>query len=436
MTSLEIGFTAMGLLLVLLALRVPIGVALGVVSLGGIYAIMGERATIGVAKSMVFEFVAKWELSAIPMFLLMGAVAFHTGLTKGLFDCARLWLSRLPGGLAVATNYAAAGFSAASGSSLVTAAAMARLAVPEMLRYRYAPSLATAVVAASGTIGTMIPPSILFVLYRMFTGESIGMLLLAGILPGLLTAFIYGAMIILPCRANPDLAPPIEEEVTWAERIEALRDIAPLPILILAVIGSMYSGFATAIEAAGFGAFAAIIIALFRGSMTKTALVESIVDTLRSTGTIFYIAIGAILFSRFLTFAGVPQFMTELANDFAYNPLLLLAMIGGIYLVLGMFLDPMGLLLPTIPIFLPFFEAANLNLIWVGVLTVKFIEISLITPPVGLNAYVVRGVIGDAVPLGAIFKGLTWFLAAEVVIIALLAAFPEISLVIPISMQQ
>ena len=435
MSNLEIGFSAMGVLLALLAVRVPIGVALGVVSLGGIYTIMGERATVGVARSMVFEIVAKWELSAIPMFLLMGAVAFHSGLTKGLFDCARLWLSRLPGGLAVATNYASAGFSAASGSSLATAAAMSRLAVPEMLRYGYAPSLATAVVAASGTIGTMIPPSILFVLYGMFTGQSIGMLLLAGILPGLLTAFVYGAMIILRCRYNPDLAPAITEEVTWADRISALRDIAPLPLLILAVVGSMYAGFATATEAAGFGAFAAIVIAVFRGSMSPKVMFDSIVDTLRSTGTIFYIAIGATLFSRFLTFAGVPQFMSGLADNFAYDPLLLLAMIGGIYLVLGMFLDPMGLLLLTIPIFLPFFEAADLNLIWVGVLTVKFIEIRLIPPPVGLNAYVVRGVIGDAVQLGTIFKGLTWFLAAEVLIVGLLVAFPQISLLIPLSMQ-
>lgn len=436
MTSLEIGFAAMGLLLVLLALRVPIGVVLGVVSLGGIYAIIGERAAIGVARTMVFEFVAKWELSAIPMFLLMGAVAFHTGLTKGLFDCARLWLSRLPGGLAVATNYAAAGFSAASGSSLATAAAMARLAVPEMLRFRYDPALATSVVAASGTIGAMIPPSILFVLYGMFTGESIGQLLLAGILPGLLTAFVYGLMIVLRCKVNPALAPAYDTPVTWAERFASLRDIAPLPLLILAVIGSMYSGLATATEAAGFGAFSAIVIAALRGSLTRVALSESIKDTLRSTGSIFFIAIGATLFSRFLAFAGVPQFMSELAEGFAADPLLLLAIIAGIYMVLGMFLDPMGLLLLTIPIFLPFFEAAELNLIWIGVLVVKFIEISLITPPVGLNAFVVRGVVGEAVPLGTIFRGLVWFLAAEAVIVALLVAFPEISLAIPMGMQK
>jgi len=435
MTSLEIGFWAMGVLLLLLALRVPIGVALGGVSLCGIYILMGERATIGVARTMVFEFVAKWELSAIPMFLLMGAVAFHSGLTKGLFDCARLWLSRLPGGLAVATNYAAAGFSAASGSSLATSAAMARLAVPEMLRYRYDPALATAVVAASGTIGTMIPPSILFVLYGMFTGQSISQLLMAGILPGLLTAFVYGTMIIVRCWRNPALAPAIEEKVTWSDRFAALKDIAPLPLLILAVIGSMYSGFATATEAAAFGALAAIVIATFRGSMSREALSLSIRDTLRSTGSIFFIAIGAMLFSRFLNFAGVPQFMGQLAADFAYDPLLLLAMIAAIYLVLGMFLDPMGLLLLTIPIFLPFFQAAEMNLIWIGVLVVKMIEISLITPPVGLNAYVVRGVIGNTVALGTIFRGLLWFLAAEVLIVGLLVGFPQISLWIPLSMQ-
>ncbi|MCA2013650.1 TRAP transporter large permease [Cereibacter sphaeroides] len=435
MSNLEIGFAAMGVLLALLAFRVPIGVVLGGVSLGGIYAIMGERATIGVAKTMVFEFVAKWELSAIPMFLLMGAVAFRSGLTKGLFDCARLWLSRLPGGLAVATNYASAGFSAASGSSLATAAAMARLAVPEMLRYRYDPGLATAVVAASGTIGTMIPPSILFVLYGMFTGQSIGLLLMAGILPGLLTAFVYGAMIIIRCWLNPRLAPAIDEQVTWADRLAALKDIAPLPLLILAVIGSMYSGLATATEAAGFGAFASMVIAAARGGMSLRVLADSINDTLRSTGSIFFIAIGATLFSRFLTFAGVPQFMSQLAENFAYDPMLLLAVIAGVYLVLGMFLDPMGLLLLTIPIFLPFFEAAELDLIWIGVLVVKMIEISLITPPVGLNAFVVRGVIGNAVTLGTIFKGLVWFLAAEVLIVGLLVAFPQISLWIPMSMQ-
>lgn len=435
MTNLDVGFYAIGLLLLLLALRVPIGIVLGAVSLGGIYVIMGERAALGVARTAVFEFVAKWELSAVPMFLLMGAIAFHTGLTKGLFDCARLWLSRLPGGLAVATNYASAGFSAASGSSLATAAAMARIAVPEMLRYRYDPGLATAVVAASGTIGTMIPPSILFVLYGMFTGQSIGMLLMAGILPGLLTAFIYGGLIIVRCWLKPALAPAIEEEVTWADRFAALKEIAPLPLLILAVIGSMYSGLATATEAAAFGAFASIVIAGLRGSLSRTALIDGVGDALRSTGSIFFIAIGATLFSRFLTFAGVPQFMGNLAETFAYDPLLLLAVIAGIYLVLGMFLDPMGLLLLTLPIFLPFFEAADLNLIWIGVLVVKFIEISLITPPVGLNAFVVRGVIGNAVPLGTIFRGLVWFLAAEVVIVGLLVAFPQISLFIPMSMQ-
>jgi tripartite ATP-independent transporter DctM subunit len=434
MTSLQIGFWALGVLLLLLALRVPIGVVLGVVSLGGIWVLMGGKAAIGVARSMPYEFVAKWELSAIPMFLLMGSIAYHSGLTSGLFECARLWLSRLPGGLAVATNYAAAGFSAASGSSLATSAAMARLAVPEMLRYRYDPALATSVVAASGTIGALIPPSIPFVLYGMFTGQSIGKLLMAGILPGLLTAFIYGLMIILRCWANPRLAPRHEEKVTWSDRFRALRAIAPLPILILAVIGSMYSGLATATEAAAFGAFASILIGFGLGVMSWEVLFRSLGETLRSTGTIFLIGIGAILFSRFLAFAGIPQFMGQLAQEFAYSPMLLLLIVSIVYLILGMFLDPMGLLLLTLPIFLPFFQAAGLDLIWMGVLVVKFIEISLITPPVGLNAFVVRGVVGDKVPLGTIFRGLVWFLAAEVIILLLLVAFPEISLLIPNSM--
>ncbi|MZR30687.1 TRAP transporter large permease [Sneathiella litorea] len=436
MTSLEIGLAGIGVLFLLLALRVPIGVVLGVVSLGGIYLLLGERATIGVARSMAYEFVAKWELSAIPLFLLMGSIAFHSGLTHGLFECARLWLSRLPGGLAVATNYAAAGFSAATGSSLATSAAMARLAVPEMLRRGYDPTLATSVVAASGTIGSMIPPSIPFVLFGMFAGVSISKLLLAGILPGILTAFVYGMMIIFRCWMKPSLAPASKEDISWRMRLRALREIAPLPLLIFAVMGSMYSGLATATEAAGFGAFASIIIAMYMKTMTREVLYKSIFETLASTGTIFFIGIGAALFSRFLAFAGLPQLIGSMAEEFTYDPMLLLMIVPLVYLLLGMFLDPMGLLLLTIPIFLPFFQAAGFDLIWMGVLVVKFIEISLITPPVGLSAFVVRGVVGDTVPLGKIFRGLTWFLLAEVIIVALLITFPEISLVIPNAMDE
>lgn len=431
MTSLQVGFAGIAALLFLLAIRVPIGVALGGVSLVGIGILNGSPAAFGSAMVMPFDFVAKWELSAIPMFLLMGAIAYHTGMTSGLFRCARLWLSGLPGGLAVATNFAAAGFSAASGSSLATAAAMGRIGIPEMLRFKYDPGLAAGVAAAAGTIGSLIPPSILFVLYGMFTSQPIGQLLMAGILPGLLTAAVYALMIVIRCKINPSLAPPIQDEVSWRDRFVALHEIWPLPVLIFAVMGVLYSGLATATEAAALGAFMSIVIAGLRGMLSRRAISVSMMETLKGTGMIFFIALGAMFFTRFLAFAGVPQFMSGMASTFADNAVLLLIVVSIVYLVLGMFLDPLGLLMLTLPVFLPFFKAANLDLIWVGVIVVKYIEISLITPPVGLNAFVIKGVVGNAMPLSTIFRGLLWFLAAEVVIMALLFTFPSISLFIP-----
>ena len=431
MSSLQIGFVGIAALFALLAVRVPIGVSLGAVSIVGIHVLKGGDAAFGAAITMPHDFYAKWELSAIPMFLLMGAVAFHTGMTAGLFRCARLWLSRLPGGLAVATNFAAALFSAVSGSSVATAAAMGRIAVPEMLRYKYQPGLATAVAAASGTIGSLIPPGILFVLYGMFTGQPIGKLLMAGILPGLLTVFIYSAMIIVRCKLDPSLAPPIIEKVSWGERFASLRAIWPLPVLIFAVIGVLYAGWATATEAAALGAFISFVIAAVQRTLTRRSILDSIMETLKGTAMIFFIGVGAILFTRFLAFSGVPQYMSSLASVFADNPFLLLVMVSVVYLILGMFLDGLGLLMLTLPVFLPFFEAARIDLIWMGVIIVKFVEISLITPPVGLNAFVIKNVVGSSISLSTIFRALNWFMLAELVIMGLLFAFPDISLFIP-----
>lgn len=431
MTPLMIGFTGIGVLFVLLALRVPIAVALGAVSLAGIGFIRGWDAVYGAARSMPYAFVAKWELSSIPMFLLMGSIAYYSGLTESLFRTMRLWFSWLPGGLAVATNFGCAGFAAASGSSMATAASMGRLTLPEMERYGYNPGLATGVVAAAGTLGSLIPPSIMLIIFGMMTETSIGKLFIAGILPGILTAVVYAAMIIARCSWNPDLAPPVKEEVTWGERFRALAHTWQLPVLILIVIVSLYSGIATTTEAAAVGAFAALVMAAMNRTLTFPVIKASVVEGLKSTATILFISFGAIFFSRFLTFAGLPQYMAGLAESMAHNPLLLLLFVGMIYLILGMFLDPIGLLLLTVPIFLPFFVAAGYEKVWMGIMVIKFIEIGLITPPVGLNAFVVKGIVGDKISLGTIFKGLTWFIGAEVVVVVLLTIFPDIIMVLP-----
>ncbi len=426
-----VGMVGVATMLLLMILRVPIAVALGSVSLAGIAYMLGTGPMLGAAREMTFDFVTKWELSAIPLFILMGAISFHTGLAASIYHAARLWLSRLPGGLAVATNFSSAGFAAASGSSLATAAAMSRLAIPEMLRAGYHPGLASGVVAAAGTLGSLIPPSILLILYGMFAEQPIGQLLLAGVLPGILTAVIYAAMIVIRCARNKELAPPVTEHVTMREKVQALGSVWPLPLLILAVIGAIYTGIATATEAAAIGCIAALFIAGAMRRLTRKILADSIIETLRSTAMIFFIALGATLFTRFLALSGMPEMIAGFADFAGGNPWLLLIIVAVIYIILGMFLDPLGLLLLTLPIFLPLFEATGFSLIWFGIIVVKFIEISLITPPLGLNAFVVKGAVGKAIELNTIFKGLTWFFVAELFVVLLLCLFPAIVLFLP-----
>ena len=431
MSDLLIGLAAIPALLVLLAVRVPIAIALGGVSLIGLLLIRGPRATLSMFSSMPLEFSASWTLSAVPMCILMGAVAFHTGLTRGLFEAAKIWLARLPGGLAVATNFASAGFAAASGSSLATCAAMGRIAIPEMLAAKYDKALASACVAVAGTLGALIPPSLLFVLYGWFTGTSIAALLLAGILPGILTAVIYSVLIIIRCRINPELAPPVQVTGGFAEKVRALIGIWPVPLLVLGVVGMLYSGVATATEAAALGAIFALVISAAQRTLTTTAFLESIRETLVSTASIFFVAIGALLLTRLFAFAGVPAFLSQQIGMLGLDPILLILGRAVIYLVLGMFLEPLGLMLLTLPVVFPVMKTAGIDPIWAGVLIVKLLEIGMLTPPVGLNVYVVKGVVGDTIPLGTIFRGVGWFLVAEVVIMALLIAFPSISTFIP-----
>jgi tripartite ATP-independent transporter DctM subunit len=431
MTSLEVGFTGLGCVVVLLALRVPIAVALGLVSLCGMWVIRGPVAAFGSLGTLTYDFAANWSLSAVPMFLLLGAITYRTGITGALYSAARVWLNWLPGGLAVATNFASAGFAAMCGSSVATAAAMGRIAIPEMLARGYDKALAAGTVAAAGTLGALIPPSILFILYGWFTQEPIGRLLIAGTLPGLLTAAIYAGMIVARCRANPALAPAAPASADPGEKWRELARVWPIPLLIFAIIGGIYGGVVTPTEAGAFGAFVAIVIAAVQGRMSFTVLRDSITDAVRTTGAIFIIAIAAILLTRFLALSGVPRYLSAIVIDNGISGIPLILAIALIYIILGMFLDAIGLMLLTLPIFLPIFHAAGFDMIWMGVLVVKFLEIGVLTPPVGINAFVVKQVAGDAIPLTTVFRGIGWFLACEVIVIALLIAFPQISLFLP-----
>lgn len=426
MSNVAIGFLGIGAGLILLALRVQIGVALGLVSFLGIAVLLNFRAAWGIVTAIPFNFVGDWNLTAIPMFLLMGFVASEAGLSSGLFRAMRILLSWMPGGLAVSSVGANAVLAAASGSSVATASAFARIATPEMLRYGYHPGLATGVIAAAGTLGALIPPSILMVLYGYLAEVSIARLFAAGVVPGILTALAFAAMIIIRCLINPKLAPKVEDKFTREEKLAALRETWPLPVIILGVLVGIFTGVFTPTSAGAIGAALAILLGVVRGKMNLQVMRGALEATLLSTSSIFLVIIGTSLLSRFMALSGVPAYTAGLLVELGTTPLLVLLAVAVLYLFLGMFLDSMGILLLTMPIILPMARESGVDLIFFGIILVKLLEIGLLTPPVGLNVYVIKGALGDRVSLTTIFKGVGWFIVVDLILLGVLIALPEL----------
>ena len=435
MDDLTIGFVCLGAGLLLMALRVQIGAALGLVSIVGIALILNVKAALGIVTAVPFHFVGDWNLTAIPMFLLMGYIASSAGLTSGLFNAMRLFLSRLPGGLGVASVGACALFAAASGSSVATSSAMARIATPEMLKFKYDAGLASGVVAASGTLGSLIPPSILMVLFGYFAEVSIAKLFVAGFLPGVISALLYMAMIVGRSVANPELAPPLNEHPTVSEKLTALREIWPLPLLIGGVLLGIFTGVFTPTEAGAVGALLAMVIAAGRGRLSRAVLRTAVFQTLSGTAGIFMVVIGTVLLTRLVALSGIPTFMAGAMIAFGSNELLIILMIALLYVTLGMFVDSIGLMLLTLPIILPVVREANMDLIWFGIIVIKLLEIGLVTPPVGLNVYVIKGALGKLVSLQRIFRGIWWFILMDIAALCIIVAFPQLSLWLPSLMQ-
>lgn len=435
MENVTIGFIGLGAGLFLIALRVQIGVALGIVSFLGISLILNMRAAWGILTAVPFNFVGDWNLTAIPMFLLMGYVASASGLSAGLFRAMRIFLSRLPGGLAVASVGACALLSAASGSSVATSSAFAKIATPEMLRFKYDPGLASGVVASAGTLGSLIPPSILLLLYGYIAEVSVAQLFMAGFLPGLLSAVMFGAMIIIRVSLKPSLAPAVTESFTRQEKFSAFREVWPLPVLIVGVLLGIFLGVFTPTEAGGIGALLAIIIAATRRALTWPILSQAIMETLTGTASIFMVVIGTVLLARFMALSGVPTFIAEALLGTGTGQLAVIGMVIVLYLILGCFLDSIGILLLTLPIILPLANGAGIDLIFFGIILVKLLEIGLVTPPVGLNVYVMKGALGSLVSLPTIFRGVGWFVAVDLVTLAVLIAFPIITLWLPSLME-
>ncbi|MBF9032639.1 TRAP transporter large permease subunit [Rhodobacterales bacterium HKCCE2091] len=431
MSLLEIGFASVGLVLFLIALRLPIGIVLLLVSFVGCWVGLGFNVAWGLSQAIPFDFIANWGFSAVPMFLLMGYIASNGGLTDGLFRALKILLRRVPGGLACAGVGACALFSAASGSSVATAAAMSKISVPEMLKQKYDKALATGTIASAGTLGSLIPPSILMIVFAIFANVSIGKLFMAGFIPGLLSAAMYMGMIVTRVKLKPTLAPMVEMEVTREETWAAIRDVWPLPTLILGVLGGIFLGVFTPTEAGAVGAAIAMVLAAFRRRLTWGVVKTAVRDAAIGTSSVFLIAVGATLFTSFMGLTGVPRVVSATMLSIGDDPITLIVMIAVVYIILGMFVESIGIMLLTLPIVQPMLQTAGVDMIWFGIIVVKLLEIGMITPPVGLNCYVINSSLRGAVPLTTVFRGALWFILTDLVTLTLIIAFPAIALWLP-----
>jgi len=423
MDEFTIGLMGTGALLIMVFAGVRVFAAAAIVGMFGVIAIIGWDAGAGIVGTVPHSKSVNYALSVLPMFILIGFIAYHAGLTHALFNAAKAWFGWVPGGLAVASVFATAGFAAVSGASTATAAVFSRVAIPHMLEHGYDRKLAAGVVAAGGTLASLIPPSAILVIYAIIVEESVGTLILAGFLPGIVSALIYATLIIGQCKINPDLGRPIKSPPR-REQLATLPGTFPIFAVVVIIFSAMYTGWATPTEAGALGAFVVMVIAFARG-MKWGQLESALVETAKLTVMIFALIWGILIFVRFLGFAGLPQAFAEWLITLPLPPTVVMIMILLGYAVLGMFMDAIGMLLLTLPVVYPAVIALGYDPIWFGIIVVKMCEVCLITPPVGLNCYVVAAVRPD-IPLGDVFKGITPFFIADAATIGLFLAFPGI----------
>lgn len=426
-----IALIAATLLLVQIAIGVPIFLSLMTTACICLLTIVGTRQTLALLTTVTYGTTAQFTFSTIPFFILMGSFTGAAGIAQSAYDLARVWLGGIRGGLAMATTGACAMFAAASGSSLATAATFSRIAFPEMRRYGYSPKLAAAAIAASGTLASMIPPSGLMVVFSMLTEVSLGPLLIAGFIPGGLTAIIYMSITFVWVTIRPGMA-PLVPSIPLKQRWPYFKGGVPVGLIVLVIFGGIYSGVFTPTEAGAVGAFVSFVyLVLRRGKATLQVTRESIIDTAVTTSRIFIIIIGAFMLGKFLALSGISQSVATFLTELPVPKIVVVITVLLLYLLLGMFMDPSGMLAITLPILWPALDALGVNGVWFGILCIKLSEMGFLTPPVGLNCYVVKSVLGDAVNLEDIFKGVMPFLIADFITCSLLLAFPIISLWLP-----
>ncbi|HPE61295.1 MAG TPA: TRAP transporter large permease [Thiolinea sp.] len=437
MTVVLIGFAV--LLLLIIGLRMPIAIAMGLVGFFGFAVLQGLtldtlfsfnwRASLTLASNRITETVQDYGLSVIPLFILMGNLITRAGLSQKLYDASYAFLGHRKGGLAMSTVLACGGFSAICGSSLATAATMSKVAMPPMRRFGYDDSLAAASIAAGGTLGILIPPSVILVIYGLLTETSIRELFAAGFIPGLLGVLLYLLAVRYVVWRHPERG-PAGEALSWPERFRALSGVWGVLALFALVMGGIYLGIFTPTEAAGVGAGGAFLIALFRKALTPGVVFEVFSDTARTSAMLFAVVIGALIFSDFINRAGFTDILVNYVSSLQVSPMVVILVILGIYILLGMVFESLSMLLLTVPVFYPLVADLGFNLVWFGIVVVVVTEISLITPPVGMNVFVLSAVLKD-IKTGTIFRGVTPFWVADIVRLLLIVFIAQIALFLP-----
>jgi C4-dicarboxylate transporter DctM subunit len=410
-------------------LRVPLAVAMAIAGIVGLGLMRGWQPAFASTSQVIFETGFHYVLSVIPLFILMGNLVARAGMARELFKAANAFVGHRPGGLAMASVIASGGFSSICGSSIATAATMTRVAYPEMKRHGYKDTLATGSIAAGGTLGILIPPSTIMVIYGIITETDIGKLFIAGILPGLVAVICLCLAVMYTTWRDPAAGPPAPYQ-GWAARLAAVRGIWGVAVLFALVIGGIYGGVFTATEGAGVGAAGAFLFALLRGSLTPRVLMDILFESTRTTAMLFMILIGAMVFTSFINFTSMPGDLRDFILQFSPHPIMVVVMMMAIYVALGLVMEELSMVLLTIPVFFPVITGLGFDPVWFGVLIVTIVEIGMISPPVGMNLFVINSLLTD-VKLKHIFQGVWPFVMADIVRLGILIAFPAISLWLP-----
>jgi len=430
LSPLLVGSSAVLALMVLLMLGLPVAFSLGLVGAAGLFVLGGLPLVGGFLSTEPYSNVASFTLVVIPMFVLMGELAVAAGMAQQAYSAARAWFGRLPGGLMMAAIGASTIFAAVSGSSVAATTTIGRVSIAEMRRYGYDGGMAAGAVAVAGTLSALIPPSAILVFYALITDQSISRMLMAGIGPGLLSATLFILVAYLMARWFPQLSPVMSERVSWRQRLSTLSLTAPFGALVLVVLGGIYSGLVTVTEAASLGALAALGLLALSRRLSWPSLRQALDSTARISCMIFLIIIGGVIFSRFLAFSGIPFALVDFIHGLEVAPLVVVIVMLLILTLLGMFIDPVGMIMLTLPFFYPIIKDLGLDPVWFGVLIVLQAELGVITPPIGIHLFVVKQIAPD-VPLLAIIRGIVPFMLCQFAVVALVVAFPEIALWLP-----